>query len=132
MLTGILYACLYFLLLSLVTFLLLLIGDVLVPAYRLWDEVQRGNTAVGMSVGGKMIGLGIIAMIAIQHNETVLQSAIWTAVGGVLQIAGYFLFEALTPRIAVGKELAADNRAVGLVSAGISIGLSFIIAGCIA
>lgn len=131
MLTGIANAGVYFVLLSLVAFLMLAVDHLLVRAYRLWPEIARGNTAVGLAAAGKMIGLGIIAMLAIQHNEGVWQSVVWTLVGGIFQVAGYFLFELVTPRLAVGRELAAGNRAVGVLVAGMSIGLSLIIGGCI-
>ena len=131
MLIGIIHAAEYFVLSSLVVFVFFLIDDLLVPAYVLWDEIRKGNVAVALATGGKMIGLGIITMFAIQHNETVWMSMLWTAIGGVLLLAGYFVFELATPRIAVLREIAMDNRAVGLVSMCLSIGLALIIGACI-
>lgn len=131
MLIGVIHAAEYFVLSSLVVFIFFLIDDLLVPAYVLWDEIRKGNIAVALATGGKMIGLGFVTMSAIQHNETVWMSMLWTAIGGVLLLAGYFVFELATPRIAVSREIAMGNRAVGLVSMCLSIGLGLIIGACI-
>ena len=103
MLIGIIHAAEYFVLSSLVVIVFFLIDDMLIPAYILWDEIRKGNVAVSLATGGKMIGLGFITMSAIDNNETVWASMLWTAIGGVLLLAGYFLFELATPKIAVSR-----------------------------
>lgn len=51
----------------------------------------------------------------------------WGVLGFVLLLIGYFIFEFLTPKFNIDKEIENDNRAVGLISMVISIGLSYII-----
>jgi putative membrane protein len=131
-LIGMGYALLYFAATAVLVFALLAIEERINPAYRLWEQVGQGNVAVGMTIAGKLIGLGIIAMTAITHNAGILSSLLWTAFGAFLQLLVYGLFEVSTPRLNVGRELAAGNRAVGFVSMGIFIGLSLVIAACIA
>lgn len=121
----------YYSLIFFVGWVILMLHDLATPGYKTWVEIARGNMAAGLAAAGKIIGIGIIAQAAIQHNWTLRWALAWTAIGGVLLIFGYLLFELLTPRLQVGKEIAADNRAVGLVSMGISIGAAVVISSCI-
>lgn len=43
-------------------------------------------------------------------------------------LVSYFIFEFLTPRFKVDKEIENDNRAVGFISLIISVGLSYVVA----
>lgn len=131
MFTAITAACTYFALTFVVGWVILFLHDLLTPGYKTWPEIHRGNTSVGLAAAGQSIGLGIIAYSAIHANWTLLWALVWTGIGGLLMILGYLLFELLTPVINVGKELAADNKAVGLVSMGISIGAAIVIGACI-
>jgi len=57
-----------------------------------------------------------------------LQSFIFGIVGIVLLLLGYWLFDHLTPRIDVQKELNEKNTAVALVVAAILLGIAYIAA----
>ena len=134
MILGMLMSVVYFLCVTILVLILVALDMKINPSYNLGDEIRKGNAAVGLSVAGKFIGLGVIAMSAIAHNSGfmgIFYSMVWTAFGAVLQIVGGLIFEVVTPKLAVGKELAAGNRAVGLVSMGIGIGLSLIISASI-
>jgi putative membrane protein len=131
LITGIINALLYFIISAIVVYGTLRLEDLLTRRYRIWDEIAAGNSAVATMVSGKILGLGIIAMFAIQNNEHIQDSVIWTLIGAVLLQAGSFLFEAATPRLSVSGELKAGNRAVGIVAAGISVGLAVIVGACI-
>ncbi len=52
----------------------------------------------------------------------------WGLFGFILLLIGYFIFEFLTPRFKIDKEIENDNRAVGFISFVISVGLSFVVA----
>ncbi|OCA92343.1 DUF350 domain-containing protein [Pseudobacillus wudalianchiensis] len=99
----------------------------LVTKYRNWEEIQRGNMAVAMATGGKIFGLANIFRHSIAHNDHVLTMIGWGAFGFVLLLAGYFIFEFLTPRFKIDEEIEQDNRAVGFISMVISVGLSYVI-----
>lgn len=129
-LNALVNACTYYTLVLILGWIILFIHDLLTPGYRTWAEIARGNAAVGTAAAGQIAAIAIIAHFAIKNNWTLTWALVWTGLGGVLLIIGYLLFELLTPRLNVGKELAADNRAVGLVSAGISIGTALIIGAC--
>jgi putative membrane protein len=130
-LNSLINACAYYSLIFVLGWVILFIHDVLTPGYKTWVEIARGNVSAGLAAAGQIVGISVIAYSAIQNNWTLTWALIWTAVGGLLLIFGYLLFELLTPRLNVSKEIAADNRAVGLLSMAISIGASIVVASCI-
>ncbi|MCZ0754825.1 DUF350 domain-containing protein [Anoxybacillus sp. J5B_2022] len=99
----------------------------LVTKYKNWDEIQKGNVAVAMATGGKIFGIANIFRYAISHHESLLSMIGWGVYGFVLLLIAYFIYEFLTPKFNIDQEIANDNRAVGLISMVISIGLSFVI-----
>jgi putative membrane protein len=103
----------------------------LVTSYKNWEEIKKGNLAVAMATGGKIFGIATIFRYSIEHNDTLLISITWGAVGFVLLLLGYFIFEFLTPTMKIDEEIGKGNMAVGLISMMISIGLSFIIGASI-
>ncbi|MFB4165833.1 DUF350 domain-containing protein [Alteribacillus sp. JSM 102045] len=110
--------------LSLIVFLA--IFETITP-YKNWAEIKNGNIAVALATGGKLFGVSNILRFSIEHNDAVLTMVLWGAYGFFLLIFSYLMFEFLTPMFKVDEEIAADNRAVGLISFIISTGLSFVI-----
>ncbi|MGG1574914.1 DUF350 domain-containing protein [Fictibacillus sp. NRS-1165] len=98
-----------------------------VTRYQNWVEIKKGNLAVAMATGGKIFGIANIFRYSIGQNDSLPQMMAWGLFGFVLLLAGYFIFEFLTPRFNIDEEIENDNRAVGLISMVISIGLSFVI-----
>ena len=98
-----------------------------VTRYSNWQEIKKGNVAVALATGGKMFGIGNVFRFSIQSNDSVYESLIWASYGFVLLLAAYIIFEFLTPNINVDREIANDNRAIGLLSMIISISLSYVI-----
>jgi putative membrane protein len=103
----------------------------LVTKYKNWVEIKKGNMAVAMATGGKIFGIANIFRYSIEHNDTLLTSIAWGSVGFVLLLLGYFIFEFLTPTISIDEEIGKGNKAVGLISMIISIGLSYVIGASI-
>lgn len=52
-------------------------------------------------------------------------------IGFVLMLIGYFIFEFLTPRFRVDKEIENGNVAVGIIAASISLAVALITSGAI-
>lgn len=103
----------------------------LVTKYKNWEEIRKGNVAVAMATGGKIFGIANIFRYSIEHNDTLLTSIAWGTVGFILLLIGYFIFEFLTPTITIDEEIGKGNKAVGLISMIISIGLSYVIGASI-
>ncbi|MDQ0197057.1 DUF350 domain-containing protein [Neobacillus ginsengisoli] len=98
-----------------------------VTKYKNWEEIKKGNLAVAMATGGKIFGIANIFRYSIQQHNTLLTMISWGIFGFVLLLAGYFIYEFLTPKFKIDEEIQKDNRAVGLISMVISIGLSYVI-----
>ncbi|CAJ1316063.1 DUF350 domain-containing protein [Paenibacillus sp. PK4536] len=103
----------------------------MVAKYKCWDEIRRGNVAVAMATGGKIFGICNIMRFSIEAHSTVYESLGWSVIGFLLLLAAYFIFEFLTPVFKIDEEIAADNKAVGLISMIISISLSYVIGATI-
>ncbi|WP_058307159.1 DUF350 domain-containing protein [Gracilibacillus massiliensis] len=103
----------------------------LVTSYKNWEEIKRGNLSVAMATGGKIFGIANIIRYSIEHNDTILESIVWGGYGFLLLLFGYFIFEFLTPTYKIDQEIERDNRAVGLISLMISVGLSYVIGSSI-
>lgn len=98
-----------------------------ITPYKNWESIRSGNVAVAMATGGKILGVTNIFRFSIENNDTLLQMLMWGSFGFVLLVAGYLIFEFLTPFLKVDEQIASDNRAVGLLSLILSFGLSYVI-----
>lgn len=96
----------------------------IVTKYRNWEEIKKGNVAVAMATGGKIFGIANIFRYSIQHHDSLFVMIGWGFYGFLLLLIGY---EFLTPKFKIDVEIEKDNRAVGLISMIISIGLSFVV-----
>ncbi|RFU60280.1 DUF350 domain-containing protein [Bacillus sp. V59.32b] len=99
----------------------------LVTKYRNWEEIKKGNLSVAMATGGKIFGISNIFRHSILQHDSLLTMIGWGIYGFFLLLVGYFLFEFLTPGFKIDEEIEKDNRAIGLISMIISIGLSYVI-----
>lgn len=99
----------------------------LVTKYNNWEEIEKGNVAVALATGGKMLGIANIFRFSIEANDTLLTTVGWGVYGFALLVFAYFIFEFLTPKFKIDEEILQDNRAVGFISFVISLGLSYVI-----
>lgn len=102
-----------------------------VTKYDGWSEIRKGNMSVAMATGGKIFGISNIFRFSIEANDTIYQSLVWAALGFVLLLIAYFLFEFLTPVFRIDEEIVKDNRAVGFLAMILSISLSYIIGAAV-
>jgi putative membrane protein len=102
-----------------------------VTKYDGWDEIRKGNLSVAMATGGKIFGICNIFRFSIEANDTIYQSMLWAAIGFVLLLVAYFLFEFLTPVFRIDDEIQRDNRAVGFLAMVLSVSLSYIIGAAV-
>lgn len=103
----------------------------IVTKYKNWEEIQKGNLAVAMATGGKIFGVANIFRYSIDNHNSLPEMMGWGLYGFVLLIIAYFLFEFLTPKFNIDREIENDNRSVGFISLSISVGLSFVIGASI-
>lgn len=103
----------------------------LVTKYRNWEEIKKGNLAVAMATGGKIFGIANVFRHSISHHDSFFTMIGWGVFGFFLLLIGYFIFEFFTPKFKIDEEIKNDNRAVGLISLIISVGLSYVIGASI-
>lgn len=103
----------------------------IVTKYKNWQEIQKGNMAVAMATGGKIFGVANIFRYSIDNHNSLPEMIGWGLYGFALLIVAYFLFEFLTPKFNIDREIENDNRSVGFISLSISVGLSFVIGASI-
>lgn len=99
----------------------------LVTKYKNWEEIKNGNVSVAMATGGKIFGIANVFRHSIASHDSLITMVSWGIFGFFLLLIGYFIFEFLTPKFNIDEEIQHDNRAVGLISMVISIGLSYVI-----
>ncbi|MFP3359324.1 DUF350 domain-containing protein, partial [Planococcus sp. SIMBA_143] len=109
----------------------LIIFELITTKYKDWEQVENGNTAVALSIGGKIIGICLILAFAIYHSSDVLDTVIWGAYGVVLQLVAYYIFDFLTRRFSVEQKLSEGVVSVGILSMCVSIGLGLVVGASI-
>ncbi|MFX3674539.1 MAG: DUF350 domain-containing protein [Paenisporosarcina sp.] len=103
----------------------------LVTKYKNWEEIQKGNVAVAMATGGKIFGVSNIFKYSLENHNSLPEMMGWGIYGFFLLLIAYFLFEFLTPKFNIDREIEQDNRSVGFISLSISVGLSYVIGASI-
>jgi len=99
--------------------------------YHDLNEIKLGNVAVGLAMGGLILGLSNIMRFAILSNSTIAGVLKWGGIGILGMIAGWFLFDILTPQFCVDEELSKDNRAVGIMVLAVFMAISYIVGASI-
>ncbi|TCI53783.1 DUF350 domain-containing protein [Exiguobacterium sp. SH1S21] len=104
----------------------LAIFEVTTP-YSNWREVQKGNVAVALATGGKVVGLANIFRVVESHHDRMIDVLVGGSFGFFLLLVTYWLFEFLTPSLKVNEEIGKGNIAVGLLAFMLSIGVSLVV-----
>ncbi|GIO56253.1 MULTISPECIES: DUF350 domain-containing protein [Paenibacillus] len=95
------------------------------------EELKKGNTAVGIALGGKFLGTAIILGVAAYTNTSIWFLAMWFAVGYVCLIAVYWIFELVTPGFKISEQLKKGNTAVAVLLSMVFVGMAFAISSLI-
>jgi putative membrane protein len=95
------------------------------------DELKKGNAAVGLAMGGKFLATAIILGVAAYTNTSIWFMMLWFAVGYLILVAAYWIFELVTPDIKISEHLQKGNVAVGTLLCLLFIGTSFAISSLI-
>lgn len=114
---------------------LLVIGLVLfalsTPKIKEFQLIGQKNVAAAMLLGGKVIGLAIVLGAAAEYSISLIDMAIWGAIGIVAQVVVFFIAELITIRFNIQKAIEEDNRAVGMMLLSLSIAVGWIVAKCL-
>lgn len=105
-----------------------LVFDLLVP-YRVLRDIEDGVDAVGWVVMGLLVSTGIVMHAAMRANAGLDRAVLYSVLGIILNYAGYFLFEAITPRWSLNKAIANNNVTAGKICAGLFVALGLVVSG---
>ena len=94
-------------------------------------KLKKVMLQLHLATGGKIFGVCNIFRYSIEQHNSFFEMIGWGLFGFTLLIFAYLLFEFLTPKFNVDKEIEKDNRSVGFISFIISVGLSFVIGASI-
>lgn len=118
-----------------VSLCLLIIGMVLfalsTPKIKEFQLIAQRNVSAAMLLGGKVVGLAIVLGAAAEYSISLMDMAVWGAIGIVAQVIVFFLAEVITIRFSIQKAIEEDNRAVGTMLLSLSIAVGWIVAKCI-
>ncbi|MNI37992.1 hypothetical protein D3C73_921130 [compost metagenome] len=103
----------------------------LMTPYKDMDEINRGNMAVALVMGGKFIATAIILGISALTNSSIWHMALWFLVGYACLIITYWVFDWLTPGVRLSKQLQEGNTAVGTLLACVYIGIALAVGSLI-
>ena len=114
---------------------LLVIGMLLftlsTPKIKEFQLIAQKNVSAAMLLGGKVVGLAIVLGAAAEYSISLLDMAIWGAIGIVAQVVVFFMAELITIRFSIQKAIEEDNRAVGTMLLSLSLAVGWIVAKCI-
>ena len=118
-----------------VAMLLLIIGIVLftisTPKINEFKLIAQKNVSAAMLLGGKVIGLALVLGAAAEYSISLMDMAIWGAIGIVAQIVVFIIAELITIRFSIQKAIEQDNRAVGMMLLSLSIAVGWVVAKCL-
>ncbi|NOU71644.1 DUF350 domain-containing protein [Paenibacillus sp. LMG 31458] len=103
----------------------------LMTPYRDMEEINNGNVAVGITMGGKFVATAIVLGIAAYTNSSIWHMSLWFAVGYVCLVATYWIFDWLTPGVKLSDQLKQGNVAVGTLLAAVYIGIAIAVSSLI-
>lgn len=90
-------------------------------------EITGGNTAAGLYMGSKLLGLCIIVAMVSYSSHSWLQMIIWSLIGMAILCLVYLIFDWITPQFKVCEEIAKGNMAVAQLLRSIIIGVSIVV-----
>ena len=118
-----------------VAMLLLIVGMVLftisTPKIKEFKLIAEKNVSAAMLLGGKVVGLALVLGAAAEYSISLMDMALWGAIGIVSQIVVFIIAEIITVRFSIQKAIEQDNRAVGMMLLSLSIAVGWVVAKCL-
>lgn len=118
-----------------VAIVLLVIGILLfmlsTPKINEMRLIAEKNVSAALLLGGKVVGLAVVLGAAAEYSVSLIDMAIWGAIGIVSQIIVFVLAEVVTIRFSISNAIKEDNRAVGVMLFSLSLAIGWIVAKCL-
>lgn len=102
---------------------------ILITPYREISLIRQGNKTAAISLGGTLIGFGLVLASTAAHSISLLDMAMWAAVALAFQVIVFFVTAQVLRDLKTGIE--ADRNSYGIVLAALSITMGLINAGAV-
>ncbi len=106
----------------------------LTTSFKIHDEIEDGNNAVGVALGGNLIAIGLVTLKAVFGSfvgwgESIAAFLVFAVLGFVLLYVMRLLFDlVLLPRVKVSQALSTDrNVGVALVESAVVISAALVL-----
>lgn len=97
--------------------------------YRELALIREGNTAAAVSLGGAMIGFTLPLASVISHAASVVDTALWSIVALIVQIAAYVVARFIVPEF--GRAIPEGKLAPAILKAAFAISFGMLNAACL-
>lgn len=101
----------------------------LITPYKEVALIREGNRTAAFSLGGVLVGFGVVLSSTAAHSVSVLDMALWGTVALAFQVAVYFVATFMFKEFREGIE--SDKLSYGLIVAAMSITMGLINAGAV-
>ncbi len=102
---------------------------VYITPYHELALIRAGNRTAAFSLGGVLIGFGLVLASTVAHSVNLLDMALWGGVALAFQILVFLLAALLLKELRAGIE--ADKHSYGITLAAMSIATGLINAGAV-
>jgi putative membrane protein len=100
-----------------------------ITPYRELALIREGNTAAAISLSGAMIGFTLPLASVISHAASVVDTALWSLVALVVQLAAYAVARFIMPEF--GKAIPEGKVASAILKAAFAISFGMLNAACL-
>lgn len=101
-----------------------------ITPYREVALIRAGNVAAGIAFGGAILALAIPLAVTLATSRAILDVLLWGIVAIILQLVVFLVFSALMR--GMRGMIEADNRAAGILLAGVQLAVALLNAGAMA
>lgn len=91
--------------------------------------IQEGKLAPAISLIGALLGFAIPLSAVVTHSENILDVTLWGALVLVVQIAVFFVANAVCGR--AGTKIADNCLSTAAFTGGLSLAVGILMAGCL-
>ena len=100
--------------------------------YKIMAEIEEENPAIGWVVAGLLISNGLIINSAMRHNDSLINTVLFSLVGSALNVLGYHIVEWATPHWSLNEAIDKHHKVSGAVICfGVFVTIGLIVAGAI-
>ncbi|MCL5045869.1 MAG: DUF350 domain-containing protein [Actinobacteria bacterium] len=100
--------------------------------YKIIAEIEEENPAIGWVIAGLLISSGLIVNSAMRHNDSLVNTILFSLAGSVLNILGYHIVEWATPHWSLNEAIDKHHKVSGAVICfGVFVTVGLIVAGAI-